>query len=197
MVDDTFLFAEDAEPSVIKKPWKVLIVDDDHGVHDVTKLALKNLIVHDRPLSFTSVYSAKEAMELLEHDSTFAVALIDVVMETTHAGLELMDYVAELNKERSNQGLPIYKLSVGIATGLVRGHEKQDAEDTPYPFMRDVVRTAQRLQQFTVSLDSGGVLISEETYNFIKTVLHQFSFGRQGPVKFPWETTGCTGSPHP
>jgi class 3 adenylate cyclase len=50
------------------------------------------------------------------------------------------------------------------------------------------VRTAQRLQQFTVSLNSGGVLISEETYNFMKTVLDQFSFGRQGPVKLPWES---------
>jgi class 3 adenylate cyclase len=106
----------------------------------------------------------------------------------THAGLELMDYVAELNKERSKQDLANLNLSVGIATGLVRGHEKQNAEDTPYPFMGDVVRTAQRLQQFTVALNSGGVLISEETYNFIKTVLHQFSFGRQGPVKFPWES---------
>ncbi|UCF61587.1 MAG: hypothetical protein JSV37_02580, partial [Anaerolineaceae bacterium] len=106
----------------------------------------------------------------------------------THAGLELMDYVTELNKERSDLGLANYKLSVGIATGLVRGHEKQDAEDTPYPFMGDVVRTAQRLQEFTVSINSGGVLISEETYKFIKTVLHQFSFGRQGPVKFPWES---------
>jgi class 3 adenylate cyclase len=79
-------------------------------------------------------------------------------------------------------------LSVGVATGLVRGHENQNTAETPYPFMGDVVRTAQRLQQFTVSLNSGGVLISEETYNFIKTVLHQFSFGRQGPVKFPWES---------
>ena len=105
----------------------------------------------------------------------------------THAGLELMDFATELNKERSLQGLTNLNLSVGIATGLVRGHEKQNSADTPYPFMGDVVRTAQRLQQFTISLNSGGVLISEETYSFLKTVLHQFSFGRQGPVKFPWE----------
>jgi len=106
----------------------------------------------------------------------------------THAGLELMDYVTELNRERSKQGLSNLYLSVGIATGLVRGHEKQNTADTTYPFRGDVVRTVQRLQQFTVSLKSGGVLISEETYNFMKKVLHQFSFGRQGPVKFPWES---------
>jgi peptide/nickel transport system permease protein len=106
----------------------------------------------------------------------------------THAGLELMDFATELNRERSKHGLSNLNLSVGIATGLVRGLEKQNTADTPYPFRGDVVRTAQRLQQFTISLNSEGVLISEETYNFMKTVLHQFSFGRQGPVKFPWES---------
>jgi len=94
---DDFLFQDEETDSVtvIAKPWKILIVDDDLGVHDITKLALKNLIIKDRPLSFTSVYSAKEARELLEHDDSFAVALIDVVMETANAGLELTEYVRQ------------------------------------------------------------------------------------------------------
>jgi len=92
---DDFLFPDEENNtiSVPHKPWKILIVDDDYGVHDITKLALKNLNVKDRPLSFTSVYSAKEARELLEHDNSFAVAIIDVVMETAHAGLELTQYI--------------------------------------------------------------------------------------------------------
>jgi len=94
---DDFLFHDDEANTITvpQKPWKILIVDDDHGVHDVTKLALKNLSVHGRPLSFTSVYSAKEARELLEHDDSFAVAIIDVVMETAHAGLELTQYIRQ------------------------------------------------------------------------------------------------------
>ena len=97
MAADDFLFQDEETDSVtvIAKPWKILIVDDDLGVHDITKLALKNLIIKDRPLSFTSVYSAKEARELLEHDDSFAVALIDVVMETANAGLELTEYVRQ------------------------------------------------------------------------------------------------------
>lgn len=94
---EDFLF-QDEETESIKipnRPWKILIVDDDHGVHDVTKLALKTLVVQDRPLSFTSVYSAAEARELLENDDSFAVAIIDVVMETAHAGLELTQYIRE------------------------------------------------------------------------------------------------------
>jgi len=92
---EDFLFADETVPenTPIQTPWKVLIVDDDPGVHDITILALKNLRVQNRPTSFTSVYSAKEARELLEHDQSFAVALIDVVMETTHAGLELTQHI--------------------------------------------------------------------------------------------------------
>lgn len=97
MATDDFLFQdEEAESSTVRdKAWKVLIVDDDHGVHDVTRLALRNLLVKDRPLSFTSVYSAKEARELLERDDSFAVALVDVVMETENAGLELTQYIRQ------------------------------------------------------------------------------------------------------
>ena len=94
---DDFLFQDEETDSISvpQKPWKILIVDDDYGVHDITKLALKNLHVHSRPISFTSVYSAKEARELLEHDDSFAVAIVDVVMETAHAGLELTQHIRQ------------------------------------------------------------------------------------------------------
>ena len=97
MNNENFLFSDEEvvlnSPS--NKPWKILIVDDDHGVHDITRLALKNFMVQDRALSFTSVYSASEARELLEHDDSFAIAIIDVVMESSHAGLELTKYIRE------------------------------------------------------------------------------------------------------
>jgi peptide/nickel transport system permease protein len=106
----------------------------------------------------------------------------------THAGLELVDFTSELNKSRSRQGLPELKVSVGIATGLVRGQEEREKGEKPYSFRGNTVRTAQRLQQFTITLKAGGVLISEETYNFLMKVLDQFSFGRQGPAELPWES---------
>lgn len=96
---EDFLFQdEDSEQTVpiVNKAWKILIVDDDHGIHEVTKLALKSMTVRDRPVSFTSVFSAKEAQELLSHDSSFNVALIDVVMETADAGLELTKYIRQV-----------------------------------------------------------------------------------------------------
>jgi diguanylate cyclase (GGDEF)-like protein len=95
MVTDELLFQDEEETAELNtsKPWKVLIVDDDHSIHDIIKLALKNLVVKGRPVAFTSVYSAQEARELLERDNSFAVAIMDVVMETVHAGLDLTEYV--------------------------------------------------------------------------------------------------------
>jgi response regulator RpfG family c-di-GMP phosphodiesterase len=101
MNDDDLLFIEDDvtdvdDPiSLHLSPWKVLIVDDDKEVHEVTKLVLSNFEWDDTPLHFISAYSAYEAEQLfLEHDD-IAVALIDVVMETDDAGLQLIQTVRD------------------------------------------------------------------------------------------------------
>jgi response regulator RpfG family c-di-GMP phosphodiesterase len=73
--------------------WRVLIVDDEPEVHNVTVLALKNFKVLGRYIEYSHAYSANEAMELLDENDDFAVAFVDVVMETDHAGLELVDYI--------------------------------------------------------------------------------------------------------
>ena len=43
MTDDTFLFSESIEPSTenTKAPWKILVIDDDEGVHVSTGLVLR------------------------------------------------------------------------------------------------------------------------------------------------------------
>lgn len=72
------------------QPWNVLIVDDEPGLHDVTRLVLKRLEFGGRPVRLFSVYSAKEARELLETNRDIAVAVVDVVMENDQAGLALV-----------------------------------------------------------------------------------------------------------
>ena len=75
------------------KPWKVLIIDDEPGIHDVTRLALKDFEFAGRSLTFLSAYSATQAREILDKESDIAVALVDVVMEEEHAGLDLVKYI--------------------------------------------------------------------------------------------------------
>lgn len=73
--------------------WTILIVDDEPGVHDVTKLALANFEFDGKPLHFLHAYSGEEARKILLETSNIAIAMIDVVMETEHAGLDLVKFI--------------------------------------------------------------------------------------------------------
>jgi CheY-like chemotaxis protein len=73
--------------------WKVLVVDDAEDIHQITRLALRRKSWLGRPIAVTSARSGKEAREIIESDPTFACALVDVVMETDTAGLELCEFI--------------------------------------------------------------------------------------------------------
>lgn len=72
------------------KPLTVLVVDDEPGLHDVTRLVLKRMTFEGRPVEIISTYSATEARQYLDKNRDVAVALVDVVMESDQAGLELV-----------------------------------------------------------------------------------------------------------
>ncbi|MDW6004879.1 DUF3369 domain-containing protein [Vibrio mangrovi] len=77
------------------EPWKVLLVDDDAQMHQITKLALSNFVFQKRPLKLISAYSGSEAQEIFKQEDDIALALVDVVMETEHAGLDLVKFIRE------------------------------------------------------------------------------------------------------
>lgn len=79
--------------------WCVLLVDDEPEVHDVTRMALRGFEFHKRPLELLSAYSAAEARGIFGSRDDIALAIVDVVMETEHAGLDLVRYLRE---ERAN-----------------------------------------------------------------------------------------------
>ncbi|HUS25654.1 MAG TPA: DUF3369 domain-containing protein [Candidatus Binatia bacterium] len=87
--DDRLGFADDTAHSAPASlpPWKILIADDEEGVHRVTRLALADLRFFDRPLQFLDAYSGHETVELMRQHPDTAMVLMDVVMESEHAGL--------------------------------------------------------------------------------------------------------------
>ncbi|WP_305857462.1 DUF3369 domain-containing protein [Balneatrix alpica] len=95
---DDLIFAPDqpdAQPNQAE-PWLVLVVDDEPEVHQVTRLALQDFEFEGRPLKFLNAYSGAEAIKILDIQHEFiALALLDVVMESDHAGLELVRYIRE------------------------------------------------------------------------------------------------------
>ncbi|NDV23752.1 sensor histidine kinase [Desulfovibrio sp. JC022] len=101
--DDELLFSgeESAESTVREvEPWKVLIVDDEPDVHSMTRMVLGDFAFEGRPLDFVSAHSGEESIDILKVDPDFAVVLLDVVMETNTAGLDVAHRVRnELNNQ--------------------------------------------------------------------------------------------------
>lgn len=81
--------------------WKILIVDDEPEVHSVTKMVLKNFTLKGRPIEIFDAYTGQEAKDILSQQGGFALCLIDVVMETDEAGLDLVRYIRNTIKDSS------------------------------------------------------------------------------------------------
>ena len=105
MDDDSLDFLdEDDDQAAPLRAWKILIVDDDPDIHDVTKLALTGLEFNGRGLEFLHAYSGAEAREMIAGQPDIAQVLLDVVMESDHAGLDVVEYV---RNELGNQFIRI------------------------------------------------------------------------------------------
>lgn len=76
-------------------PWKILVVDDDEGVHAITRLVLGDLCFENRPIARLEAYSGAEALRLLAAHPDTAVVLLDVVMETEHSGLDVVRHIRD------------------------------------------------------------------------------------------------------
>ena len=97
--DDVLIFQEETklDNAADKAPemWNILVVDDDEQVHKVTSLALSNIQIHGKRLSFLHAYSSRDALDILQNDPGISVILLDVVMESDDAGLQLVKTIRE------------------------------------------------------------------------------------------------------
>src|SRR6266540_2059166 len=101
--NDILTLIEDEESAVGPQygaPWKVAVIDDDPAVHDGTRYALYDYVLNGQKLDILSAYSADEGRNLLRNHADIAVVLLDVVMETDSAGLQLVGFIRnELKNE--------------------------------------------------------------------------------------------------
>lgn len=99
MTDD-WLFADDTAgspttPNTNTSVWRILIADDEPDVHRITRMVLSGFEFDGRRLEWISAYSGAEACELMASHDDIAIALLDVVMEEDHAGLNVARYIRE------------------------------------------------------------------------------------------------------
>ncbi|MCE1235832.1 MAG: DUF3369 domain-containing protein [Hyphomicrobiales bacterium] len=93
--DDLIVFAEETREEIDtdRRRWKIAVIDDDPAVHDGTRFALADYALNGQRLEIVSAYSAAEGRALLRAHPDVAVILLDVVMETETAGLDLVEHI--------------------------------------------------------------------------------------------------------
>lgn len=138
---DILTFAPEAQEEMpfINDPWKILVVDDDSSVFEVTRMILKDLVFMDRPVELISAFDEDQARDILNNVDDIAVILLDVVMKDEDGGLQLVRYI---RKELRNRMIRII-----LRTGQPgRAPEKQiilDYEINDYKLKTEL--TANRL----------------------------------------------------
>jgi signal transduction histidine kinase len=94
--DDVLHLIDDSgtapETSTARK-WKIAVIDDDQAVHEGTRFALSDYSLHGQTLEILSAYSAAEGRTLMRAHPDIAAVLLDVIMETDAAGLDLVEYI--------------------------------------------------------------------------------------------------------
>jgi diguanylate cyclase (GGDEF)-like protein/PAS domain S-box-containing protein len=88
---ETALESAQSDPNPMA--WKVLLVDDEEDIHAVLHMALKDILVEDRPLHLFDAHSAAQAEAILSQHPDMALILLDVVMESELAGLALVQRI--------------------------------------------------------------------------------------------------------
>lgn len=167
--------------------WRILVVDDDPDIHAITRMALKNFSFHERGVEILCAQSAAGARRVLETHSDIAVILLDVVMETEEAGLQLVRYIREelcnanvriimrtgqpglapeeeivvrydVNGYRSKTDLTIQKLFSATVTAL-RTYEQLSVLDIQRRGLRQIIEASDNLhQEASLRLFACGVL---------------------------------------
>jgi signal transduction histidine kinase/CheY-like chemotaxis protein len=89
LIDDTETAREDSSA----RKWKIAVIDDDAAVHEGTRFALSDYSLNGATLEILSAYSAAEGRTLMRQHPDIAAVLLDVIMETDVAGLELVEYI--------------------------------------------------------------------------------------------------------
>lgn len=173
--DFSALFApETGEPAkdLRPDPWKVLLVDDEPDIHAVLRLATQDIVVDGRGLALFDARSGAEAMSRLAEHPDMALILLDVVMESEGAGLELVRYIRNVLGNRTIQivlvtGQPGYAPQREIITEYqIDGYRLKSELTTDRIFVS--VFAALRTHQALIELEANARQLQTQTENLAR-----------------------------
>ena len=132
-LDDEIYFASE-DSSVDKEDTNdivnILVVDDDEDIHSITKMALYNKKIDGRKLNILKALSAKEAKVILNQYDDIALAIVDVIMETSEAGLDLVNYIRnELHNNTIRLVLRTGQSAQEVEEAIIDNYDINDYKD--------------------------------------------------------------------
>jgi CheY-like chemotaxis protein len=89
----TFAKKDTVSSPIDNEKWKILIVDDEKEVHNISTMILKTIVFAHKGIELLHAYSAQEAKAVLAENQDIALIFLDVVMETEDAGLKLVQHI--------------------------------------------------------------------------------------------------------
>jgi len=180
-----FAQKKNKENFISDETWKILICDDEKEVHTITKAVLSDFVFKNKKLEFISAYSGEEAIEILSKDNEIAVILLDVVMETDYAGLDVVKDVRDKLKNKLlriilRTGQPGYAPEKEVIQEYDINDYKEKTELTDIKLFTSVI-SALRAYKYMRSLErnrNGLEKIIDATRNiYEKNSLEKFSSG--------------------
>jgi EAL domain-containing protein (putative c-di-GMP-specific phosphodiesterase class I)/DNA-binding response OmpR family regulator len=125
--------------------WKVLLVDDEPAVHEMSRLVLADLMFDGLGVELLSAESAVQARQILLRTGDVALVLLDVVMETDDAGIALVSFIRDQLRD--------IRMQIVLRTGQPGMAPERDMvlrhEINGYFLKTDI--TAQRLHSIVIS----------------------------------------------
>jgi len=185
----TFLAEEDLPPQSDSKseapPWVLLVVDDDEEVHHATRFALHDFRFHERDVAIHSVFTTTQARDFLKSNDDVAVVLLDVVMESSDAGLRLVGIIREDLKNTTvriilRTGQPGYAPEVEAITQYDINDYKSKAELTHTQFISAITAALRSYEQImTIETSRKGLemVISASSNLLVKRNMDRFYTG--------------------
>ncbi|MCD4678281.1 MAG: DUF3369 domain-containing protein [Desulfobacula sp.] len=111
ILEDRLVFAKEDDKSTNeaglkdkKDLWKILIVDDEEDVHEITRITLRGYFFENRGVELLSAYCEEDVKLILKKEPDIALILLDVVMEKDNTGLLLVEYI---RKQLNNSSVRI------------------------------------------------------------------------------------------
>ncbi len=159
------------------EPWKIITVDDEKDVHQITELVLNDFTFNGKGIKFFSAYSANEAKTIIEKNPDIALMFLDVVMETDDAGLQLVKHVREkLNNSLIRIILRTGQPGLAPEKEIIRDYDINDykeksemSEHKLFTYVISSLRSYQNIKQLDEIRNNLEKTVQERTSELVET----------------------------